>query len=202
MGTGNWGGIGDLPWRNCIFWRGRNLRSHINFLLSMSFSKQSLKNLILELGKEERLNSSSNFEQNFELTFTLEFNSYWKFLGSFMQFVPSQKWAKWVSRDFFGCFFLLALCKNWISKKSSWVSSSSLVIHSVLGISVANPWPPNPFVLSIWCWKSNLADFYWTPLKFLESGFWLETCICKFKIGFLWALPIFIKKKKISVHSV
>lgn len=60
-----------------------------------------------------------------------------------MQFVPSQKWAKWGSRDFFGCFFLLALCKKWISKKSPCVSSSSLVIHSVLGVSVANPWPPN-----------------------------------------------------------
>lgn len=121
-----------------------------------------------------------------------------------MQFVPSLKWAKWGSRDFFGCFFLLALCEKWISKKSSCVSSSSLVIHSVLGISVANPWPPNPFVLSICCWKSNLADFYCTLLKFLESGFQLETCICKFRIGFLWAFPIFIKKKKkketISVH--
>lgn len=113
-----------------------------------------------------------------------------------MQFVPSLKWAKWGSRDFFGCFFLLALCEKWISKKSSCVSSSSLVIHSVLGISVANPWPPNPFVLSICCWKSNLADFYCTLLKFLESGFQLETCICKFRIGFLWAFPIFIKKKK------
>lgn len=112
-----------------------------------------------------------------------------------MQFVLSQKWTKWGSRDFFGCFFLLALCKNWISKKSSWVSLRSLVIHSVLGISVANPWPPNPFVLSIWCWKSSLVDFYWTPLKFLESGFRSETCICKFRIGFLWAFPIFIKKK-------
>lgn len=38
------------------------------FLLSVSFSKHSQKTFILELGKEERLNSSSNFEQNFELT--------------------------------------------------------------------------------------------------------------------------------------
>lgn len=58
------------------FWRGRNLRGLINFLLSMSFSKHSLKAFILEFRKEERLNSSSNFEENFELTCTLEFNSY------------------------------------------------------------------------------------------------------------------------------
>lgn len=126
----------------------------------MSFSKHSLETFILEFGKEGRLNSSWNFEQNFELTCTLEFNSYWIIRELYvMQFVPSQKWAKWGSRDFFEHFFLLALCKNWISKKSSSVSSSSLVIHSVLGISVANPWPPNPFVLSIWCWKSTWLIF-------------------------------------------
>jgi len=75
--------------------------------------------------------------------------------------------------------------------------SNSLVIQSILGISVDNPWPANPIVLSIWHLKSNLADFYWTLLKFLESGFQLKTCICKFRIGFL-NIPHFhyIKKKK------
>lgn len=83
------------------------------------------------------------------------------------------------------------------SKKSCWVLSNSLVIQSILGISVDNPWPANPIVLSIWHLKSNLADFYWTLLKFLESGFQLKTCICKFRIGFL-NIPHFhyIKKKK------